>query len=67
MDRKVLSSVWYAVPNDLIGGWVVRTVDEPPSYGHGYDVADFMTEDIAKYVAELHNEHLRITGKSVLR
>ena len=41
---------WFARPNDLIGGWCVRTADTPPSEGPG-EVADFIREEDARLVA----------------
>jgi hypothetical protein len=48
---------WYARPNDLIGGYCVMPVDEPPSSGIP-EVADFMDEHTAQHVAKLHNDWL---------
>lgn len=52
---------WYARPNDLIGGWSVMPVDGRVSDGWP-EVADFVTEDLAEYIADLHNK--RLTGES---
>lgn len=41
---------WFARPNDLIGGWCVRTADTPPSEGPG-EVADFIREEDARFIA----------------
>lgn len=41
---------WFAQPNDLVGGWCVRTVDAPPSKGAG-EVADFIREEDARFIA----------------
>jgi len=41
---------WYMQPNDLIGGWCVRTVDTPPSEGPG-EVASFIREEDAVFMA----------------
>lgn len=46
---------WYAVPNDMIGGWMIRTIDKLPSIEPGYYIADFLTEEHAKEIVELHN------------
>lgn len=60
---------WYLQPNDLIGGWCVRTVDTPPSEGPG-EVADFIREEDAALIAHARAdlpalvaevEHLRAT------
>ncbi len=57
---------WYAVPNDLIGGWAVATDDVPPSE-HSREngivaVADCMDEPTARHIAALHNEALAEAG-----
>lgn len=46
---------WYAVVNDLIGGWAVATVDKPCS-AHNHEagegeVADFVHEADARFIA----------------
>lgn len=48
---------WYPRENDLIGGWCVMPLDEGPSGGIP-EVADFMSERVAKYIAGLHNVKL---------
>lgn len=54
---EVLEQKWYAVKNDLIGGWCIRLEDTPPSSG-GPEIADFMNEDVARYIVFLHNQAL---------
>lgn len=41
---------WYLQPNDLIGGWCVRSVNSPPSEDPG-TVADFILEQDAAFIA----------------
>jgi hypothetical protein len=48
---------WYAVENDLIGGWCIMPIDAPPSSGIP-DIGDFLTQEIAQHVVDLHNEWL---------
>lgn len=51
---------WYAIRNDLIGGYAVGNRDAPVSaYDHHADdiIADFMSEDDAKAIAALLNEN----------
>lgn len=50
---------WFARPNDLIGGWCVMPVDEPPSQGVP-EVADFTTRELAEHIAQLHNDWLDV-------
>lgn len=52
-----LTYQWFAQPNDLVGGWCVMPVDEPPSYGV-MEVADFTTREAAEHIAKLHNDWL---------
>jgi hypothetical protein len=52
-----MQSRWYARPNDLIGGWCVMPVDEPPSGGMP-EVADFIRQEAAGHIAALHNQWL---------
>lgn len=60
-----LNIIWYAHPDDLIGGWCIMSCDKPPSQvsplgGSGeYMIASFMDEDDAKYIVALHNIVLR--------
>jgi len=55
---------WYAVPDDLIGGWCVMTADKRPSEvvpGDGVvQIADFVSMADARYVARLHNRRRRL-------
>lgn len=55
---------WYAVVNDVIGGWAICNVDKPcsqqsinPEDGE-IEIADFIQEDVARYIVRLHNERL---------
>lgn len=57
-----LAVPWHPVANDLIGGWAVATEDVPPSRHSPANgvllVADFISEDVARHVAALHNAAL---------
>lgn len=62
-----MSVRWYAVVNDLIGGWSVACVDKPCSAINPgtrenptgeWMVAEFMDRKTAEYVARLHNLRL---------
>lgn len=55
---SVLRKEWYAVVNDLIGGWDVSTHDGPASDEEGYEIASFTNSEAAKHIARLHNEWL---------
>ncbi len=48
---------WYAMPDDVIGGWCVMPDEKPPSLG-GFQVAEFVSRGIAEHIAELHNAYL---------
>lgn len=59
---RVLQLTWYAVVNDLVGGWCVRTSQLPPSQAPGHPdhdgsvtVGEFLDERTAVYIATLHN------------
>lgn len=49
---------WFVTPEDLVGGWCVRTVDEPPSTGRGRTVADFMRREDALLCVAARNAYL---------
>lgn len=48
---------WFVKENDLIGGWCVMPLDEPPSEGVA-PVADFTTREAATHITTLHNAWL---------
>lgn len=58
----LLKQRWYVHPDDLIGGWAVMNVDKPPSQAdyrlYEVSVADFLTEEAARHMVELHNATL---------
>lgn len=65
-DRAALDVVWYAVPDDTVGGWAVANADRPVS-AHSratgvFAVGDFLSEPLARHVADLHNRWLRQFG-----
>ncbi len=51
---------WYAVENDLIGGYSIATVNKPESQMNVFDdefvVGAFMTHDLAQHIADIHNQ-----------
>jgi hypothetical protein len=54
---------WYAIVNDMIGGWAVGTVDKStseydnrPGSTDGRIIADFVNEEDAKEICRLHNQ-----------
>jgi hypothetical protein len=59
-EQELLETRWYAVDNDLIGGYAVATVDKPESehnvYEADYTVGTFMTKRCAEHIADLHNQ-----------
>lgn len=62
---RILQVKWFVVVNDLIGGWCVRTSPLLPSEVvdrevDGWDVGDFLTEEIAKHIVELHNREVQV-------
>jgi hypothetical protein len=50
---------WYAVPNDLIGGWDISNVNKPESqrnpYGEEFEIGSFLTEEVAQHIVDVHN------------
>lgn len=54
----VLVGPWFVTEEDLVGGWAVRTVPEPPSTGHGVTIADFMRREDAEFCASARNNLL---------
>lgn len=57
MKTGYLDCEWFAVENDLIGGWCVMPVNESPSHGVP-EVADFTTKELAEHIANIHNTWL---------
>ena len=49
---------WYAMPNDLIGGWCIMPVPLTPGTVYVPEVADFLSERNARYMVNLHNARL---------
>lgn len=47
---------WFVTEEDLVGGWAVRTVPEPPSTGHGVTIADFMRREDAEFCVAVRND-----------
>jgi hypothetical protein len=52
-----MSARWWPMPNDLVGGWCVMAGPVPPSSGEP-PVGDFLSEAVARHVADLHNAWL---------
>ena len=58
-----MPEIWYAVENDLVGGWCIMNVNKKPSQcdfrqaWNGGDrlVADFMRREDAVEIARVHN------------
>lgn len=47
---------WIVQRNNVIGSWCV-TLDRPGTPGDGNTaLADFVTEDVARHLADIHNE-----------
>jgi hypothetical protein len=56
--NTVMQSRWEAQPNDIIGAWCVTVRGAgPPSRGVP-EIADFMHQEVAEHIAELHNASL---------
>lgn len=65
--RRVLATPWYAVPDDLVGGWAVVTADRARlseldlAAGERVVADGFVAPELAAYVAALHDAHWRRT------
>ncbi len=57
LNTAILAADWYAWPDDTIGGWAVMPVNVPPSSG-APTVGTFLSEQIARHIAQLHNRDL---------
>jgi hypothetical protein len=58
-DQDFLKKKWYVVPNDVIGGWSVTTVDKPvsalmPRAGE-FEIVETISKETADHVVALHN------------
>jgi hypothetical protein len=63
-EERFMRARWYAVVDDLIGGWAVATADKPVSmFDNRREVVLYETvsERIALHVVRLHNELLTRT------
>lgn len=61
-NNGVLMSDWFVVDNDVIGGWAITTertrfLSDAQAAGALF-VAEFITEDVAQHVCDVHNEWL---------
>lgn len=58
-----LHCIWYAVVDDTIGGYAISNVNEPVSqlnpYEGKFEFANFVKQEIAEHVANLHNKWYR--------
>jgi hypothetical protein len=56
LEGKSTPAKWFAVQNDLVGGWMIATADKPASEHRGeYAVADFLTREDAEFLCALRN------------
>lgn len=51
----MMNCKWFAQEDDLIGGWCVVPIEQPPSSGV-FTIANFMDERSARHIAWLHNQ-----------
>jgi hypothetical protein len=53
------SQKWRAQFDDLVGGWCITLAADPRTPAGGANwIADFVSQDIAEYMAALHNSYL---------
>jgi hypothetical protein len=65
-SKAILSLHWYALPDDVVGGWCIMTANVPPSQVNWrdptedttYRVGSFLSKEIAEYVVSLHNSNI---------
>lgn len=57
LTDALLATAWYARPDDLIGGWCITAVDQPPSAGYP-SLGDFLSRELAEHIAAMHNAWL---------
>lgn len=60
-----INKMWFALPNDVIGGWSVMNCNKPLSQVDPnkpeWEVASFASEEDAKHIVILHNSWLKGT------
>lgn len=54
-SKTATDGPWWVTENDLIGGWCVRTIGEPPSSGRGITIGDFVRREDARLCASARN------------
>lgn len=58
-----INKLWFALPNDLIGGWSVmncnKRISQVDPDEQEWEVASFTSEEDAKHIVMLHNMWLR--------
>jgi len=56
LEARATPARWFAVQNDLVGGWMIATADKPVSELRGErEIADFLTREDAEFLCELRN------------
>jgi hypothetical protein len=62
VDADVMDARWYAMLDDMIGGWCVMNADKSPSESNfvsgEWQVVRFTSKGIAQHIANLHNDWL---------
>lgn len=59
LEKFLMKSTWYAMEDDRIGGWCIMPVPLPPSFSYPV-VGSFLSEYIARWMANVHNGLLRV-------
>jgi hypothetical protein len=61
-ESDFLLKPWYVVPNDVIGGWSIASVDKPVSallpHAREFEIMDCLDKSTAQHIVTMHNESL---------
>lgn len=59
LEAALLLAPWYVQPNDLIGGWCIMPIDEPPSQAEYMIIADVFSRELGERIVSEHNARLK--------
>ena len=65
----MLQDIWYVVPNDLVGGWSIATVNKPMSQQNQLlrrvFIADVASKALGEHIVALHNTSREVRTRPV--